>query len=136
AAMPTGTGLSAALHRGARSPSGFLLGGSGVRMGGVYGRLIRWLLQLGHEEARSPFDGLPRWLQQLVNAGRHCGTLGRGGSTFRDGGFCQGADAVDHLSRIEAALAGEALPVSSGEVVPSALAGDRLREVLRDVAPH
>src|SRR5216683_882589 len=44
--------------------------------------------------------------------------------------------AIDRLSRIEAALAGKALPVPSGEVIASAFAGDRLSEILGDVAPH
>src|SRR5262245_3620095 len=99
-------------------------------MSGVYGRVTHRLLQLGEENACSSFDGLPRWLQQLVRASRHCGYLGSGRRCFRDGRLCQCADAVDHLSRIEAALAGEALPVPSVEVIPSAFAGERLGEVL------
>src|SRR6266404_3753403 len=43
---------------------------------------------------------------------------------FRDGRFCQCSDTIDRLSRIEAALAGKALPVPSGEVIASAFAGD------------
>ena len=70
-----------------------------------------------------------------MRAGRHCGDLGRGRLSFRDGRFCQCPDAIDHLSRIEATVTGKALPVPPGEVIASAFAGDRLSEALGDAAP-
>ena len=60
-----------------------------------------------------------------------CGRL-----CFCDGGFCQRADAVKNLPGIEAALAGEQLPVPPLEVIAPTFAGDFLCEVLRDVLPN
>jgi len=76
--------------------------------------------------------------QNQVSARWHRGHLGFCRPCFCNDRFCQRADAVNNLLRIEAALAGELLPVPPLRSSPDSY-GYRLGEVLGDVfqtTPH
>ena len=102
-------------------------------------RVLSQFLQLCEECTSASFDRLSRLAQDRVSARWHRGNLGFSRPRFCDDRFCQRADAVNNLLRIEAAFAGELLPVPPHEVIAPTLAGDRLREVLvtfSQTSPH
>ena len=103
---------------------------------GCCDRIASQVLQLCEECTSASFDRLSRLAQDRVSARWHRGYLGFSRPCFCDDRFCQRADAVNNLLRIEAAFAGELLPVPPHEVIAPTLAGDGLREVLGDVFPN
>src|SRR3977135_1464775 len=55
---------------------------------------------------------------------------------FCDHQFSQFADTINNLPGIKPTFASEAVPVSSLELIAPAVAGDLLREVLRNILPN
>jgi len=85
------------------------------------------------------FDRLSRLVQNQVSARWHRGHLGFCRPCFCNDRFCQRADAVNNLLRIEAALAGELLPVpplrSSPRLLP-AIVWARFLVTFFQTTPH
>ena len=70
------------------------------------------------KDSASPFlDRLARLAKNRVSTRGHCCHVGFSGPSFCDERFCHRAHTVNDLLRIEAAIAGEPLPVAPLEVV-------------------
>jgi hypothetical protein len=113
-----------------RGTSVFLNGFGAFLIAGFCNRNAFRLVQLCEECPSPALDRQASLIENRMSARWHRSDLG-----FIRACFCERTDAVNHLLRIEAALAGEPLPVPPLEVVAAGFAGDLLREVLGDVFP-
>src|SRR5262245_53583849 len=92
-------------------------------------------MQVLQEKMSALFDRSSGFVEYRVVPRWHVSYFAFSGACFRDSCGCQCANALENLFGIEAALAGEQLPIPSPEAVTTVRASDLLSEVFSHVLP-